>query len=352
VISKDVLSQADGVVTMKLTSKHDRDAIAGWVESTADKGQWKAIDARLPTLQRGHGIVWIPARDILEETSFPTKATFDSSRTPKRGETMRATSLKPIDLGQVKARLAAIEAEARKPKTVRTAPTEPREAAIAEAYERGYRDGSQELERAVNRAMDGMRRAVMSAIAVPAKDSSDAPRDVPIAKALDPVRKRTHQPSPAPVTKREDGSIGQPAQELLAEAERRYPCKFTWAQLAMLCGRKARGGSFFTARKELIDGEYVKEEAGFVVPLQVQDRPRPERGDLLEMWKDALPSPADELLAVIAAQKRPISAEELAKATGRLPRGGSWFGAISLLRSNRLVKEPQRGVFALGDLAQ
>lgn len=111
VISKDVLSQADGVVALKLTAAQDRKAIAGWVESTADTGQWKAIDARLPTFQQGQGVLWIPGRGILREVAFPPKATFDSSRTPKRGEKRHTAELKPLDLGALKDRLATVESE-------------------------------------------------------------------------------------------------------------------------------------------------------------------------------------------------------------------------------------------------
>ena len=39
VLSKDVLSQADGIVALKLTSSQDRDAIGAWIEGQGDKAQ-------------------------------------------------------------------------------------------------------------------------------------------------------------------------------------------------------------------------------------------------------------------------------------------------------------------------
>lgn len=116
VLSKDILSQADGLIAMKLTSSQDRDALGAWIEGQADKADEKKMLARLPTMQRGHGIVWIPGRGILTDAAFPTKVTFDSSSTPKRGETKRNAILKPIDLGKLKDRIAAIEAAQSKPK--------------------------------------------------------------------------------------------------------------------------------------------------------------------------------------------------------------------------------------------
>jgi hypothetical protein len=123
VISKDVLSQVDGIVAFKLTSSQDRDAIGDWVQGQADKKQWQEIWAQLPTMERGQGVVWIPGRGILHTVQFPPKETFDSSRAPKRGERVkRAAALKPLDLGKLKERLAVVEKEAKAndPKLLRT----------------------------------------------------------------------------------------------------------------------------------------------------------------------------------------------------------------------------------------
>lgn len=111
VLSKDVLSQADGLIAFKLTSSQDRDAIGAWIEGQADRAQGKEILGSLPTMQQGQGVVWVPGRGILETAAFPMKATFDSSRTPTRGETVRTATLKPLDLGALETRLAKIDAE-------------------------------------------------------------------------------------------------------------------------------------------------------------------------------------------------------------------------------------------------
>lgn len=111
VVSKDVLSQVDGLIAFKLTSSQDRAAIGGWIEGQADQQQGKAILASLPSLQRGQGVIWVPGRGILEQAAFPPKLTFDSSRTPARGEKRQAAELKPLNLGALKDKLAAVETE-------------------------------------------------------------------------------------------------------------------------------------------------------------------------------------------------------------------------------------------------
>jgi hypothetical protein len=111
VISKDVLSQADGLVAFKLTSSQDRDAIGGWIEGQADKSEGKAILASLPTMARGQAVVWMPGRGILKTEQFPLKSTFDSSRTPKRGDEVKETTLAALDIGALRSKLATVEAE-------------------------------------------------------------------------------------------------------------------------------------------------------------------------------------------------------------------------------------------------
>jgi soluble cytochrome b562 len=113
VISKDILSQVDGLVAMKLTASQDRKAIGDWVKAQADEGQWQRIDTSLPAMQRGHGVLWLPGRGILETVAFPSKLTFDSSRTPERGEKRQSFDLRPLNLESLKTKLAAIEDEAK-----------------------------------------------------------------------------------------------------------------------------------------------------------------------------------------------------------------------------------------------
>jgi DNA helicase HerA-like ATPase len=105
VISKNVLSQIDGLIAFKLTSVQDRDAIGDWVQGQADKAEWAKIWGNMPTLERGQGLVWLPARGILKTSPFPAKVTFDSSRTPKRGERVAsAKPLQPVNLDRLKER--------------------------------------------------------------------------------------------------------------------------------------------------------------------------------------------------------------------------------------------------------
>jgi hypothetical protein len=110
VVHKDVLSQADILIAMKLTASQDRDAIGAWIEGQADRQEGKRILGDLPRLQRGEGYLWAPAHGLLDRVSFPPIRTFDSSRTPKRGERLATPrTLAEVDLTAIVAALAAVE---------------------------------------------------------------------------------------------------------------------------------------------------------------------------------------------------------------------------------------------------
>jgi len=73
VLHKDVLSQADILVSMKLTSSQDREAIGRWIEGQADRAEGRRILGALPRLTRGEGWVWAPGNDVLARVSFPRR---------------------------------------------------------------------------------------------------------------------------------------------------------------------------------------------------------------------------------------------------------------------------------------
>ncbi len=109
VLHKDVLSQADILVSMKLTSSQDRAAVGRWIEGQADRAEGRRILGALPQLRRGEGWVWAPGNRVLARVSFPRILTLDSSQTPRRREQPGTPrTLAPVDLaaiGQVLAML-------------------------------------------------------------------------------------------------------------------------------------------------------------------------------------------------------------------------------------------------------
>ena len=110
VLHKDVLSQADILVSMKLTSSQDREAVGRWIQGQGNRADGRRILAELPRLGRGEGFLWAPSDDMLVRVKFPLLRTFDSSRTPQREERIATPrTLAAVDVSAVVAALAEIE---------------------------------------------------------------------------------------------------------------------------------------------------------------------------------------------------------------------------------------------------
>ena len=91
-------------------ASQDRDAIGGWIQGQGDRQEGKRILGDLPRLQRGEGYLWAPSYGLLDRVEFPPIRTFDSSRTPKRGERLATPrTLAEVDLTAIVAALATAE---------------------------------------------------------------------------------------------------------------------------------------------------------------------------------------------------------------------------------------------------
>ncbi|MFV8160621.1 ATP-binding protein [Mycobacterium sp. 134] len=108
VVNKDVLTQVDGLVAMRVIAPQDRDAIRDWVQGQGDSVHWGQIAPSLPSLADGESWWWIPARKVLQRVQVRHTRTFDSSRTRRRGQSSRVPKTQAdIDLSVISDRMAA-----------------------------------------------------------------------------------------------------------------------------------------------------------------------------------------------------------------------------------------------------
>ncbi|HEV2097299.1 MAG TPA: DUF87 domain-containing protein [Stellaceae bacterium] len=345
VVHKDVLSQADILIAMKLTASQDRDAIGGWIEGQADRQEGKRILGDLPRLQRGEGYLWAPGRGILEYAAFPTIRTFDSSRTPKRGERLAIPrTLAEVDPTAIVAALGAAETQTSgKPKEdrLRHALLE-EELAIARARIETLEQKNREL---------GVRLERIAAIAgtpVPAADHAAATE--PIGKiGTKPVRS-ARVAATANTAAISGDSLHPAARKLLIALAQHAQARFTWGQAATLAGLKPSGGHFNAGRKSLRDSGYINEAndllsaapAGLESAGEVPPAPSTP-AERLALWCDRLPAPAPEMLRTLAAQgDRYMDVEKLAAALDKKPSGGHWNSGIAVLRNNGLIENDGR----------
>lgn len=120
-INKDVLTQVDVLVAMRVTAPQDRDAIRDWVRGQGTDEQWQEISPSLPSLANGEAWWWVPEKDILKKAQGRRTHTFDSSPTKKRGQEARAPkTFADVDLSAITERMqATIErAESKDPRVL------------------------------------------------------------------------------------------------------------------------------------------------------------------------------------------------------------------------------------------
>lgn len=341
VVHKDVLSQADILIAMKLTASQDRDAIGAWIEGQADRQEGRRILAELPRLQQGEGYIWAPGHGRLDRVRFPAIRTFDSSRTPRRGERPATPrTLAEVDLTAIVAALGPAETT---PDAAEPAGDRRRLAAL-EKHLAAARERIAQLEQQ-NRDQ-ALRLERIAALAAGSSAAADRPEPQPL-----PVFRPQSMPRPAAAavstaaTAGSDG-IHPAARKLLVATARHAPGRFTWGQLATLAGLKPSGGHFNAGRKSLRDAGYVDEAgdlvaataAGLAVAGEVPAAPSTP-AERLALWCERLPSPAPEMLRALAAQgERFMAADDLAAALGKKPTGGHWNSGIAVLRNNGLVE--------------
>ncbi|HTT81735.1 MAG TPA: DUF87 domain-containing protein [Stellaceae bacterium] len=358
VVHKDVLSQADILIAMKLTASQDRDAIGAWIEGQADRQEGKRILGELPRLQQGDGYLWAPGRGILQQVRFPAIRTFDSSRTPRRGERLTVPhTLVGVDLTAIVAALSAETQDAGEPeKGHRKHGQLERELAAARTrintLEQENRELAARLERIAVLAAGPWQSPIQD---VKAADKQPEPQILPRT----PIRGR-HQPAsparpvaPSPVSL-PDGGMHPAARKLLAAAAQHAPGRFTWGQLATLAGLKPSGGHFNSGRKALREAGHIAETsdpgsgsgtslvevtpAGLAAAGEVPPSPSTP-AERLDLWCSRLPAPAPEMLRPLVAQGgHSMDAGELAAALGKKPTGGHWNSGIAVLRNNGLIE--------------
>lgn len=376
VLSKDVLSQVDGLVAFKLTSKHDRDAIGSWVEGQADREEWRRKSAEMPTLARGSCIVWLPARGVLETTAFPKKVTYDSSRTPKRGEKRATAAPKPLDLGKLRERLAAVEesAKANDPATLRAeidrlrkaaatadkgASVEQvegvRDAARKRGYEEGFDYGYETAHRAfslviakilektktIPNLMNDAVRELMNEIAPPSVKPRPTPAPKPgiapaVAKASRVVERvpQTGGDLPAPEQKIVDAIRWWNALGVASPSQ---------AQVAFVAGYSHKSGTWSTYLGRLRSagmiegrGELLLTSAGAAVAREPSVAPTAQA--VQDAVLEKIDGPLRKILApLLRVYPDDMTQSDLASEAGYSSSSGTWSTYLGRLRKLDLI---------------
>jgi hypothetical protein len=345
VLNKDVLTQAEVLIALRMTGVRDVQAIDEWVRLHAEDEQAREVKASLPSLPVGTAWVWSPGwLGILQQVQVAQRVTFDSSATPKVGEVrVVPTRMADIDLAALGAEIqATVEREKEDdPKALRAtverlrrqlAAVEPVriEVPVLTPEVVGYlQDVVNQMIEAVQPVLD-VARTITDVLEQRVPDPAlPAPPSKPVPAAP--------RPAPAPAT---DGARG------LAKAERAILSVLAQhgtrsvTQVALLTGYSGKSGGFRNALSSLRTSGYIEgrgavtaTESGLAA-LGAYD-PLPTGQALIDWWKAHQLGKAERAIldVLVAAYPQRVTVADIAEQSGYSQASGGFRNALSRLRT-------------------
>lgn len=391
-VNKEVLTQTECLVVLQVNGVPERKALKEWI---VQQGMDVHLVDALPSLPIGTAFIWSPQwLNILEKVVIGKKWTLDASSTPKVGEKKVRRELKPLDLADLREKMAATieRAKAEDPKAlmarIRQLEQELKKKPAAEpVMDAGVI--SQAIERAVAKALTAQEAEWQKAIATfkrlydaAAKRVAEAHQfwqdTLPKIDAAFVAIPEAAHPGPVNACKSAQNIteiITRPhskhAMAVLApvrhvavassiETDLDGPSlkilgALTWwraidvneptlAQLAAVAGYTPTGGSFGTYLSRLSTQGLIERGGGRVSILYAGLEVSPSRdvqptlAELHDMIRGILDGPGTKIInTVIARGGAAVSAAQIAEETGYEPTGGSFGTYLSRLSSLGLI---------------
>jgi hypothetical protein len=381
-LHKNILSQSNSLVIMRMTSTQDRKAIFDWVNGNVSPEMARYVHDRLPSLGEGEGFLLEPQHGEFGLYRFPMIESYDSMRAPEDDEP-EAILEGGVEVSAITAMLKEMTPAAPKAKKGKGEPGDELipsatvgeiEALYAEidalkanilpsrqqAYFQGVEDAMLVMEGAIKTRplteWGGPRAGIPVADIRPGVFSRPATEQVSVTIQNSP------RPEPAPLPasprKKSPGRKSSLAGKILETAIEIHPLKLNWRSLCTMAGCKSHGPQFNSARAHLLHGD-VREEKDLIsgdllviiankhVPTDARSLSREE---VLRRWMDKLPSMPAAMLTVLADIKNPITPELLAQKIGRANHGPQWNSAVNMLRTNGLLVQDAAGRWSLPDI--
>lgn len=380
VLNKDVLTQIEVLVALRIISPQDRAAIDAWIQVHGDPGQREELMESLPSLPIGTAWFWSPGwLDIFKRVEVRKRETLDSSSTPKVGgfEKFRQHKMAKVDLAQVRKQLAATieHTQAQDPKLLRRRIVElereiskPKAQPQVEVKEIPVlsKEDAANLEKAARQIVH-VGNGILDALGLLPEHSIETKIvkrfNVPKEKLepVKPMKLSNDKPYTFGSGKPSDNSdvkITGGARRILEVLGARNPMRFTRAQLATLSKLSPRSGTYGTylsllRSNGLIDQEgdqffLTTEGLAFLgdVPLKAQTV-----AEVISMWRNNLTGGARRMFDVLVDYyPADISREELGQRAEISPTSGTFGTYLSMLVGNGLVERNNQHIKASDNL--
>jgi hypothetical protein len=362
VLNKNVLTQAEVLVAMRLVHPKDIDAIREWVNVHGDPNTAKAMIAELPTLPVGTAWWWSPGwGDFFQRVAIRHRDTFDSGATPLAGEKVKAPRfLAPLDLAalgdQIKTTVEKVKADDPRELRRRIADLE-RQLAARPAEVKTIEvpiitdDQLAEMGRVVASIREGLAAADQTWRAMESigdswqkaidhmtgrRAANDKPKILPISRK--PSR-------PEPKSSQPPNQLAMPKAERLILTALAQVGPASKAKVAIVTGYAVGGGGFNNAisslrQKGFIDGSDPVSATVRGIDQLGDYTPLPTGPELLSHWYGQLGKAEREILEVLAAvHPESLSKDAVAERTPSryAASGGGFNNAVSRLRTLELI---------------
>lgn len=367
VLNKNVLTQAEILITLQMTGPQDRKAIDAWVQGHGTIEERDELLASLAGLQKGQAWIWSPSLlNVFKLVQIRRRETFDSSKTPEMGEhRTEPERFAPVDLAALQQEMAATieQAKAEDPKELRKEiarlkrelqdrPAEIEQVEVEKVVEVPVLSGKQLAE--WSEAVEKMQRTAtfISNLADNVEHALNKVADRPVPNPKPPTQigsiklttptVRTSAPRrEPPVEPSSDLSKGERAVlSVLAQ----YPQGRTISQLAILSGYRISGGFRNTLSSLRTRGAIEGGNTGVMSitsagldELGTWD-PLPTGTALVEYWKGSLSKGEAAILqALVDVYPEGLTIDDLAERTGYQVSGG-FRNMLSKLRTIELIQ--------------
>lgn len=364
VLSKNVLTQADNLLVLRITSPQDRAAIEEWIKGNGTPEERKEMMAALASLAQGEAYFWSPgALNIFRRIKIRTRETFNSSATPKPGEhrvepqnlaTVNLEALrgkmastiekaKAEDPAILKERIRQLESEARRAPapvdSAQFADIKAKHAALTLEVERwqqavdvcaaqfaSVREAVLALEPVAKRVVEELTRIKNDVVQI--KSPLPSVPKVPARSVVLPVQPRVlpEQSRPVATSNGHNASLGE-GERLVLVAIAQYTIDGEGAdreQLTVLTGYKRSTRDAYIQRLSAKGLVTVNKSAGRVLATDAGIKmlgdnfePLPTGDALQDYWMERLPEGERKILAyLLEAYPHSVERDALTKLTG------------------------------------
>jgi hypothetical protein len=368
VLNKNVLTQCESVFALRMVHPRDIGALKEWINVHADPDEAKEVIDSLPSLPVGEAWFWSPGwMGTLKRIKVRKRETFDSSATPKPGESVKAPkSLAKIDMAALGQQIQATVQKAKEndPAELRRQLAEAR-GLIAKLKDWDQQRSAVTIERVEvpvlkNGQLDKAHKLVDRLAALAEQTTAAASQlasaiNVKLASAPALPKAQAAIPKPAPVIpKRPDfipdrpvSSTGEAPQGglrrmLIALAQR--PQGLSAQQLGVRAGMSSSSGTFGTyLGKGRANGWIEGDRSRLTITGAGQAalghyEPLPTGPELLAYWLGELGGGAARMLQVLAdAYPNALTAEDLGERAGMSAGSGTFGTYLGKLRTLELV---------------